>query len=146
MSHLSLLRSFTHFLTGVCAIIGGVFTGLCSPVASRAALWRRWAEAATAAAAAALTWFLSCSGRADRLPHLPLSQSHPEEDRAGQGFLTPPPGAGRPTGGTAARAGKRAVCRATERQTGFHQGGDPSACLSADVRNSWTLWRFFVFY
>lgn len=23
----ALLRSFTHFLTGVCAIIGGVFTG-----------------------------------------------------------------------------------------------------------------------
>lgn len=25
--NVSLCRSFTHFLTGVCAIIGGVFTG-----------------------------------------------------------------------------------------------------------------------
>lgn len=34
MSYLSVFRSFTHFLTGVCAIIGGVFTGLCSPATS----------------------------------------------------------------------------------------------------------------
>lgn len=90
MSYLSLFRSFTHFLTGVCAIIGGVFTGWCSPGAPSAA-----------AAAAALMGFLSCSGWSDRLAHLPLSPSHPEEDRAGQGFLTGPPGAGRPTAASA---------------------------------------------
>lgn len=33
----------------------------------------------------------SCSGRSDRLAHLPLSSGHPEEDRAGQGVLTAPP-------------------------------------------------------
>lgn len=33
----------------------------------------------------------SCSGRSDRLAHLPLGSGHPEEDRAGQGVLTAPP-------------------------------------------------------
>lgn len=75
---LSLFRSFAHFLTGVCAIIGGVFTGEGG--------WGWWGMVLWDAAA--LMWFFSCSGWPDRFPHLPLCQSHPEEDRAGQGVLT----------------------------------------------------------
>lgn len=38
-----------------------------------------------------LLFLVSCSGRSDRLAHLPLGSGHPEEDRAGQGLLTAPP-------------------------------------------------------
>lgn len=82
----ALLRSFTHFLTGVCAIIGGVFTG--QPPLSDGVLKRHFSL---------LTWLIfslllhSCSGWSDRLAHLPLGSGHPEEDRAGQGVLTAPP-------------------------------------------------------
>lgn len=106
-------------------------------------MWRCWAEAA------ALTWFLSCSGRADRLPHLPLSQSHPEEDRAGQGFLTQPPGAGRPTGGQQperADAKEPSAGRLRDRQVFIRVVIPLLVCLQTLERNSWTLWRFFVFY
>lgn len=82
------LRSFTHFLTGVCAIIGGVFTGQSPPPPTESQgsdfffYYRR----------VDLTSFSSLdSRRPDRLAHLPLGSGHPEEDRAGQGILTAPP-------------------------------------------------------
>lgn len=78
----SLCRSFTHFLTGVCAIIGGVFTGESLQVSL---------------ALARGSWPLTppvCSvfsGRSHRLSHLPLCSGHSEENRAGKGLLTAPP-------------------------------------------------------
>ncbi|CAF95747.1 unnamed protein product [Tetraodon nigroviridis] len=52
------------------------------------------------------------SGWSDRLPHLPLCQSHPEEDRAGQGLLTEPPlgGSGRSVGRQTGAARGRVLC------------------------------------
>lgn len=142
---LSLLRSFTHFLTGVCAIIGGIFTGVCSPVAWWAMIWMP----RDAAAAAALMCFLSCSGWSDWFAHLPLSQSHPEEDRAGQGFLTEPPGAGRPMGDQRPERGHTEKGRLSAlrlRQVLIRVLIPLLVCwLQTLERNFWTLLRFLYF-
>lgn len=88
----TLLRSFTHFLTGVCAIIGGVFTGQPLSLTVFCGVGENLKRLFSL-----LTWLIfslllhSCSGWSDRLAHLPLGSGHPEEDRAGQGVLTVSP-------------------------------------------------------
>lgn len=92
-----MFRSFTHFLTGVCAIIGGVFTGQFLYVNTSFDfvfyLWWKWELKSEIGlfVLSACCLFVPCSGWSDRFAHLPLSSCHPEEDRAGQGVLTAPP-------------------------------------------------------
>lgn len=97
---------------------------------------------------------LLCSGRPDRFTHLPLGQSHPEEDRAGQGFLTEPSTRrlSVPCWKSSHSAGgqKRAVCCPTGRQTGFNQGVDSSASLLSTNTGEelldpfWGFWWIYV--
>ena len=91
-------------------------------------------------------WFFSRSGWSDRFPHLPLGQSHPEEDRAGQGFLTEPPRAGHPTEEQQAGANGPS---AADRQAAINQGADSSTCLSSTNTGEELLDPFevvFVFF
>lgn len=87
----TLLRSFTHFLTGVCAIIGGVFTGQPLSLTVFCGVGENLRRHFSLLILLIFSVLLhSCSGWSDRLAHLPLGSGHPEEDRAGQGVLTVP--------------------------------------------------------